>query len=265
MADRRMFSRDIFKSSVMVNLGYNNSPHGIEAQRIFETLIVLADDWGRGRLIPEVIRGEAFISVPESFAKVTPDMIREWIDQIAGDGALTIYDVNGQEYYTLTGWDRYQRGGWQKAKSLLPDPPGFVSDGPQTDSGQTADTERTTDESKVNRKKEDKTVKPDLPDECIQLVKQLFPDLKDAEVRKQAETIEQLFRLDAYTMDDIEQVLKWAKTDTGGNDPDWSGWSAQFLSCCQLRVKKHGVMKFAKMKAGYERSKVKKKLRTYCE
>ena len=110
---------------------------------------------------------------------------------------------------------------------------------------------------------EDKTVKPDLPDECIELVKQLFPDLKQSEVRKQAEAIEQLFRLDAYTMDDVEQVLKWAKTDMGGNDPDWPGWSTQFLSCCQLRVKKHGVMKFAKMKAGYERSKIKKPLRVY--
>ena len=125
-------------------------------------------------------------------------------------------------------------------------------------------------------KKKHKTVKSDLPEWCYLLVGELFPDLviteadskqvekeKGKELDKQAEVIEYLYRLDGYDIDDIEAVLRWAKTDIGGNDPDWSGWSAQFLSCCQLRVKKHGVMKFAKMKAGYERSKIKKPLRVY--
>jgi hypothetical protein len=97
-----------------------------------------------------------------------------------------------------------------------------------------------------------KTSKLGLPDWCTQLVEDLFPDLKESEVITQAETIEQLFRLDKYSQEDIEVVLKWAKFDTGHDD--WPGWSTQFLSCCQLRVKKKGVTKFAKMKAGYEAS-----------
>ena len=96
---------------------------------------------------------------------------------------------------------------------------------------------------------------------------ELSPGYKDGVVpddwRNQAETLDKLNRLDNYSQEDIEATLRWAKADTG--DGDWSGWSAQFLSCAPLRVKKHGVMKFAKMKAAYEASKIKRPLREYCK
>lgn len=152
MADRRMFDREIFKSSVMVHLGCNNPNCGLAAQRVFETLILRADDHGRGRLIPEVIRMEAFASVPEEFAECEPSHIIAWIKQIEKQGALVRYEINGEQYYYLTGWDKYQRGGWQRAKSLLPEPP-QESDKGLTGSGQQADLGLTGDESKVNQEK----------------------------------------------------------------------------------------------------------------
>lgn len=119
-----------------------------------------------------------------------------------------------------------------------------------------ADSDSDSDAEPEVSKKTHKTVKPDLPEWCINLVKELFPDLKTPEIAKQAEAIEQLFRLDSYTQEDIDQVLHWARADTGSGD--WPGWSVQFLSCAPLRNKKQGnASKFAKMKAAYEASKEK--------
>lgn len=153
MADRRMFDREIFKSSVMVHLGhYNPNISGLYAQRVFETLILRADDHGRGRLIPEIIKMEAFASVPGVYSDIEPSMIMAWIKQIEDQGALLRYEVDGEQYYYLTGWDKYQRGGWQRAKSLLPEPPQEPDKG-LTVSGQQADLGLTGDESKINQGK----------------------------------------------------------------------------------------------------------------
>lgn len=123
MANRRMFSREIFQSSVMVKLGCDNPGFGLEAQRIWATLILTADDYGRGKYIPGAIRGAAFGTTPDSFAKVNTEMIEKWTQQIVDEGALILYTIDGDQYFQLTGWNRYQRGDWQRGKSLLPAPP----------------------------------------------------------------------------------------------------------------------------------------------
>lgn len=135
-----------------------------------------------------------------------------------------------------------------------------------TDGVPTSDADSDSDAEAEIPKKIHKTVKSeDLPGWCFTLVKELFPDIKliladpqtgtyeiHPDVHPQVITVEQLHRLDKYSQEDIEQVLKWAKSDTGSGD--WPGWSAQFLSCAPLRKKKDGVSKFAKMKASYEAS-----------
>ena len=204
MADRRMFSREIFKSSVMINLGRSYPEAALESQRVFETLILTADDYGRGRLIPEVIMVEAFVSAPAVLKIVTPDLIEAWISSIESQGAVITYEVDGDRYYQLTGWDTYQRGGWQKGNSNIPACPGYVehpaatgqpADGARTDSGQNADTGRTADESKVNQSKsskKNKTAKPAdvLPGWCIELVEELFPTLKSMKDDTKKETVD---------------------------------------------------------------------------
>lgn len=261
MATRRMFSKEIFQSSVMVRLGYDNGEFGLEAQRVFETLILMADDYGRGKFIPEKVRGQAFLSVPDVFSKVTPEMIVDWVKQIEGEGAIQLYDSDGEKYYALTGWNRYQRGDWQRGNSELPDPP-LLATVKTKGKGKS----KVKDKSKQEKYK---TVKPDLPDWCYALIRELFPEFETLisdgsygllytapEAYEQANTLDKLNRIDNYSQEDIEAILTWAKADTGSGD--WPGWSAQFLSCAPLRKKRDGVTKFAKMKAAYEASKVKR-------
>ena len=267
-----MFSKEIFQSSVMVRLGYDNGDLGLEAQRIFATLILKADDHGRGRLIPEIIRGDAFLSVPDVFAKVTPKMVMGWIEQIEGEGALIVYEADGQRYYVLTGWNKYQRGGWQKATSLLPDPPGFVPDKTLTGGGQAADGGRTTDESKVNqgkvkkRKEKKKPVKSadDLPEpsqptaKSQELIRKLvatgkkFKPLKEPDIIKQAAVIDLINRKGPdetrdFHPDKLADALLWAV-----KDEDF--WRAQVKSCLGLRRRMdNGCLKYENMMTAFER------------
>lgn len=247
MADRRMFSREILKSSVMVKLGAQTD--GLEAQRVFETLILTADDHGKGRFIPAIIRGEAFISVPETFSKVTPEMIEIWCRQIEAEGALLIYEVGGQSYYKLTGWEKHQRGGWQPANSLLPDP-GQTADGEQTDSGQGADGSPTRDEVKLNKSKvkEKKKKAPILPDWCAALVQECFPEAskREQDIYRQAKVIADLERLDGHPEAEICEVVRWGRAD--------AFWQANLLSAASLRDKRDGITtKYLKIKASKQR------------
>ena len=119
-----MISTGIYDSSVAWNLGQKNPGFkGLAAQRILEVLIFLADDYGRGRYIPGMIRSRAFSSIPEVLNDVTKEDVEAWLKQIEEEGTLQTYEVDGQKYYTLTGWRHYQRGKWRPGRSSIPPPP----------------------------------------------------------------------------------------------------------------------------------------------
>jgi hypothetical protein len=118
-----MFDRTIYKSSVICNLATSNPEKELESQRVFQTLILIADDYGRGRLIPQVIRMEAFGTSPNVFSEITNEDILKWVEDIQSDGALEVYEVDGQKYYHLTGWSKYQHGKWRPRDSKIPSPP----------------------------------------------------------------------------------------------------------------------------------------------
>ena len=106
-----MISTGIYDSSVAWNLGQRNPGFkGLAAQRILEVLIFLADDYGRGRYIPGMIRTRAFSSIPEVLDEVTDEDVETWLRQIEEEGTIRIYEIDGQLYFTLTGWRHYQRG-----------------------------------------------------------------------------------------------------------------------------------------------------------
>ena len=123
MAEKRMIRRDIFESSVMVNLAEKNPDLELEAQRIFETLILMADDYGRGRMLPSIIRSKAFVSTANAIGKVSLENVKDWITEIERQGAIEIYEVGDDKYYRMTGWNKYQDGKWYKKDSLLPPSP----------------------------------------------------------------------------------------------------------------------------------------------
>jgi len=125
-SERRMISTKIYECSIAVRLGSEAAGLlGLAAQRIFEMLILEADDFGRGRYLPSVLRMKAFLSTPGVIEEVTDAQVEEWIKIMADEGAVEIYDVNGQKYYSLTGWQHYQRGNWRPKLSNIPPPNGI--------------------------------------------------------------------------------------------------------------------------------------------
>ena len=239
-------------------------------QALFWRLLCVSDDWGRFPNNPAKLK-----RMMQDFSH-SEDQIAEAVKHFDDHDSIDIYEIDGVAICEWIKWDEYQTMRW-KNEAELPNREGQfeastnpLSDRPAKkkhnkskhnisyhnkadDDASVSTNEDTKDKHKTVLKTE-KAIKPDLPGWCVELVKELFPKLKDEAARKQAETIEQLFRLDSYTRDDIEQVLRWAKTDTGNGN--WPGWSAQFLSCGPLRVakKKNDAHKFAKMKAGYKSS-----------
>ena len=75
MAEKRMIYRDIYESSIMHGLSESNPDYELESQRVFEALILSADDHGRGRLIYQNIRIKAFGSTPNRYIEMTSKLI----------------------------------------------------------------------------------------------------------------------------------------------------------------------------------------------
>jgi hypothetical protein len=77
----------------------------IPARLLFTWLIPCADDGGRFRAAPELLRGLIF---PYD-GDVTNDDVATWLGQLTAAGLVHVYEVEGQTYGELTGWERHQR------------------------------------------------------------------------------------------------------------------------------------------------------------
>lgn len=274
MADRRMFTRDIFESSVMHNLGSSFPEYELEAQRVFECLILMVDDHGRGKLILQNIRMKAFVSAPNTFQKVSTELIRKWIEKLEIDGALEIYSIGGQEYYHLTGWDKYQSGKWYKKKSFLPSPP-------SESSRVSKNCRESVEQEKLSKRKgkEEKKRTSGIPDDSIDrkiliaFCKETVPQKcsSPAQLNKQVDSLDKLIRLDRSKIDvdgnysaktwevEVYEVLRWARADI---TPRANGfcWSMNFQSIPRLR--ENGSDKYINMRAQFLSQKGgKKKIR----
>lgn len=111
MARKRMLSPDIWESesfSSLTDLG----------KIVFIGLISLSDDEGRGKANPSYIKSMLF---PYDANRRVAD-IKSALEEIARCMSTQFYNVNGNDYYFLTNW-----GKWQKidrpSKSKLPSPP----------------------------------------------------------------------------------------------------------------------------------------------
>lgn len=123
MAKRRMLNRDIMDSTVMLNLAASNPDYELESQRIWQTLILLADDHGRGKYIPLIIKLKAFGGTPRTHSNITVEMVENWVRQLVDEGCIVIYEIDGGKYFILTKWWIHQDGVWNPGPSLLPEPP----------------------------------------------------------------------------------------------------------------------------------------------
>lgn len=263
MAEKRMITRDIFESSVMHSLSAGNPDFELEAQRVWEALILIADDWGRGRLIYQNIRIKAFCSAPNRYDKVPLELIEKWVKEIEGQKAIQIYEVDGDKYFYLTGWDKYQSGKWHKRNSMLPPPPGFPSRTSKKSPDKAAQVKGS--KGKENIKSNvtpKKSVASRDKKELIKFCREIVP-LKcssPAQINKQVDALEKLTNYDKSKLDpeclysaeawkiEVFAVLRFARADTEGSGK-WSGWSKNFQSIPRLR--EDGCDKYINIRVSY--------------
>lgn len=92
-----------------------------DADLLFRSLILIADDYGRldGRI--PVIRGAVFPLRPE----VTDKKVERWLAELVSipDPPVRQYSVDGRTYLALTGWERHRGKSKRASDSKYPSPP----------------------------------------------------------------------------------------------------------------------------------------------
>lgn len=271
MADKRMIDRAIFESSVMHKLSATFPDAELEAQRIFEVMILMADDYGRGRLIFQNIKMKAFGSCPNRYEKVSLSDVETWVNQIASQGAIVLYEKGEERYYALTGWERYQSGKWYRRTSNLPEPPVDLipSESRQSVevSRETVEQEKRSQEKKIEAKKEPEKIDIEGKKELIALCRELVPAKcsSPSQLMKQVDALDKLFRIDQEKIDierlyspeewkaEVIAVLRFAKSDTEPRGASGFCWATNFQSIA--RVRDNGCDKYINMRSQYLASK----------
>lgn len=90
---------------------------------LFAGLWVRSDDYGRGRFIPKSIEGDVF---PYD----TVDIVTE-LTALRRAGLIAVYEVNGEPFYHIPTWERYQSPR-HRARTDVPPPPEGHTDPLQT-------------------------------------------------------------------------------------------------------------------------------------
>jgi hypothetical protein len=90
----------------------------ILADLTFRALVVAVDDYGRFEADPLMLKAALY---PRR-ADVMPETVRGWVDELAAEGCVDIYVVDGAEYLQLTGWEEHRGAGRRASRSKYPDP-----------------------------------------------------------------------------------------------------------------------------------------------
>ena len=72
--------------------------------RLFVSCILMADDFGNFRSSPAALRAQAFWGT-----ETTLEAVAKAREGLARVSLLSLYEVNGQSYGHITGWDKHQR------------------------------------------------------------------------------------------------------------------------------------------------------------
>jgi len=103
----RSIKPDFWKSETVAGLPF-------EARLFFIGLWNLADDYGRFRAHPKIVRGELL-----PFDDDAP--VDRWLEQIADAGLIVLYEVDGTRYGWVRGFSEHQKID-RRAASRLPEP-----------------------------------------------------------------------------------------------------------------------------------------------
>ena len=112
MTKRRMIHDCLFASEDIAALTYRQ-------RHLWTGLIATADDQGRGRAHPGLVRAAIF-----PFDVISQDEINDDLRAIAGN-MLILYEVDGKAYYQIVNWWKYQNMQWA-SPSEYPPPDGWV-------------------------------------------------------------------------------------------------------------------------------------------
>lgn len=77
---------------------------GLGARVLSVALILLADDYGRGRCIDAVLAGQVFPFEPEPSR-----VFRESLASLSDMGFVRVYEVRGQRYFAISNWSKHQK------------------------------------------------------------------------------------------------------------------------------------------------------------
>jgi hypothetical protein len=89
-----------------------------DARLLFILLWTVADDHGRFRASPELLRGQLF---PYD-ADVDDDMVAKWFKELEDCGRVQSYEERSQRYAVVTNWAKHQRVD-NARRSFFPPPP----------------------------------------------------------------------------------------------------------------------------------------------
>jgi|SRR5215472_783091 len=93
------------------------------AERLFWRLLTVADDFGRFRAKPTLVRSVCF---PLMLDRISEQDVAGWLFELVSVGAIQLYKVNSKEYGWFPEWDRYQQR--RAKKSKYPEPPASSCD-----------------------------------------------------------------------------------------------------------------------------------------
>ncbi|HYH73336.1 MAG TPA: hypothetical protein VD764_08950 [Nocardioides sp.] len=76
-----------------------------DARLLFVFLITSADDGGRFRAAPAILRGLIFPYDDD----LTNANVAAWLAELVGEGLVRVYEVHGETFGELVGWEKHQR------------------------------------------------------------------------------------------------------------------------------------------------------------
>jgi hypothetical protein len=101
----------------------------VPARMLSVALMLLADDFGRGRAFPRWVQGQVFPG--ESDAK----MAERYLKELSDLQFIILYQVDGQSYFAIRNWDKHQKvdhPGKPRVPAPLDNPPETLAKVPET-------------------------------------------------------------------------------------------------------------------------------------
>jgi hypothetical protein len=91
----------------------------IGAELTFDRLITAVDDFGRFDARAEMLKAALF----PVRADAPPELVMEWIRELANEGCVELYEVDDRSYLCLPGWEKHRGNQRRRKVSIYPDPP----------------------------------------------------------------------------------------------------------------------------------------------